>query len=72
MRERKMSLSKLGLLPRIVIAIVLGILTGQVLPEGVYFRNDPYSKRDVATYCQEHDIEYIGVMDILTINNGRS
>ena len=23
--------------------------------------------RDVATYCQEHDIEYIGVMDILTI-----
>ena len=28
--------------------------------------------KDVATYCQEHDIEYIGVMDILTINNGRS
>ena len=23
--------------------------------------------RDVATYCQEHIIEYIGVMDILTI-----
>ena len=27
-----MTLPKLGLLPRIVIAIVLGILTGQVLP----------------------------------------
>ena len=26
--------------------------------------------RDVATYCQEHNIEYIGVMDILTIAKG--